>query len=356
MSPSTASVVARLSRYAWIAVPIAVGACSQDVQTLEVLSEPYTIDRIYRSMQGPSATVDVQIPSREPELVWITGYRAEVVGPDGTTLLPPEFMCHSNLGLKDVRRHARLFGWSKLSAHRLFTVSQGQTDLQFPTGFGIPILTSEPLTLTTQVLNHNRPDTVIQARVRVTIEYVSDRDVGEEMTPLYMKSANGLVRLGEQDGHFGAAMAHATTPGAELGMSASHRIIEDEFGRHFAGHWIVPPGRQENTTDVTNWMHVTRDARVHFIAVHVHPFAESLALWDRTSGDTLFTSHMERPADRIGLTRVPSFSSAEGMVLAADHDYSLTSVYRNTSGIDQEAMVVMYLYLQDDEFRNPLAR
>ena len=136
-------------------------------------------------------------------------------------------------------------------------------------------------------------------------------------------------------------------------MAAGRRVIEDQHGREFAGHWIVPPGRQENTTVVTNWMHVPAGARVHFIATHLHPFAEVVTLRDATIDATVFEGHVERFSDRIGLQSVSYYSSKEGFDLNRDHEYTLTSVYDNPTDENQEAMAVMYLYLRDDEFKKP---
>ena len=70
-----------------------------------VYSEVYSIDRKYRSMMGPSSGQDVRLLDVEPpELVWITGYEAEMVGPDGESPMAAEFMCHSNLDI-DVEAH-----------------------------------------------------------------------------------------------------------------------------------------------------------------------------------------------------------------------------------------------------------
>jgi hypothetical protein len=167
------------------------------------VSDVYTIDRKYQSMQGRSGNAEIAILPDEPgEIVWITGYHARVVGEDGSTPVAPEFMCHSNMGF-DAKRHARLFNWSKRTASRLFTVSQGQPSVKFPEGFGIPVMSDELLTVSTQVLNHNHPDTTLNVRVRVTIDYVRDRELSQPLVPLYMKSANALVSLEEHDGYYG---------------------------------------------------------------------------------------------------------------------------------------------------------
>ena len=89
------------------------------------------------------------------ELLWVTGYRAVLVGPDGESAASQEFMCHSNLDI-DMERHRDLFQWKKQVSTRLFTLSQGQFDITFPAGFGLPIFSDEVFSLNTQVLKSGR--------------------------------------------------------------------------------------------------------------------------------------------------------------------------------------------------------
>ena len=134
--------------------------------------------------------------------------------------------------------------------------------------------------------------------------------------------------------------------------AASHEYT-DSFGRRFTGHWVVEPGREVNRTLVTEILDLPFDTTVHYIAVHLHPFAESLELRDLTTGDTVFKSRV-RPAEKgIGIQHVDYFSSEEGVLLRKKHDYELVSVYNNTSGEEQDSMAVMYMYLLDKRFEAP---
>ena len=96
------------------------------------------------------------------------------------------------------------------------------------------------------------------------------------------------------------------------------------------------------------------DSTVHYIAVHLHPFAESLELRDLTTSTTVFKSRARNTRDRIGLDRVESFASHEGLPLRRSHQYELVATYDNTSGVEQDSMAVMFLYLHDRSFRSPL--
>lgn len=326
------------------------------VESATLLSEVYTIDRKYRSMMGPYSQREVRLGDvDEPELVWIVGYEATMVDATGEEAMPQDFMCHSNLDI-DVQSHHVLVGSNPGYSSRLFTLSQGQLSIRFPAGFGIPVLSSEPLGLTTQVLNLNHEGESLGVRHRVTIDYVRDAQVDGQvdgqMKALFPSSAYGLALIEGKDGYYGIRRPDDEThgPGCMVGENASPHEYEDGMGRTFTGHWVVKPGREENRTLVTRLMNLPFDTEIHYIAVHLHPFAESLELRDLTTDTILFRSKAENFDGKIGLLRVDHFTSQEGVPVYRDHEYELVSVYSNTTDEDQDSMAVMYLYLRDHEF------
>jgi hypothetical protein len=321
-----------------------------------VLSDTYEIDKIYKSMKGPKSTQEVYLSkSGRPELLWITGYKTVMVGADGKTPMSQEFICHSNLDL-DIITHRDLFGWRKNNSNtRLFTLSQGQAEIKFPEGFGIPILSTEPLELTTQVLNLNDTNSQFKVRHKITLTYIPDRKLNIPMKPLMVLHAFGLKLLEGKDGYFNVGHASRDEHGAGclIGENAGTKVYRDFFNRIFTGHWVVKPGREVNHTLATRMLVVPYDTTVHYIAVHLHPFAESLELKDLTTGETVYKSNVIGAKDRIGIENVDYFSSEEGIPLFKDHEYEIISVYNNTSDDDQDSMAVMFLYVLDKEFRNP---
>ena len=251
---------------------------------ITVLSEIYTIDKKYKSMMGPTNSQEVTILKfLAPELIWITGYQAVIVGADGQSLMPQQFMCHSNLDF-NLSRYEKLSN-SRGVHPRLFTLSQGQYFVHFPKGFGIPIMSNEPLSLTTQVLNLNHDKINLKVRHKITIDYVHDSELTEPMKPLYPSSAYGLVLLEGDPAIYGIENPNETQQQSSclIGTNASSHIYTDQFGRKFSGHWVVKPGRQVKRTLVNRIMNLDYDTTVHYIAVHLHPFAESLELRDLTT-------------------------------------------------------------------------
>lgn len=331
----------------------------------QFLSNVYTIDRKYRSMEGPASVQTIYLGDRKnPELLWITGIRTEMVAEDGTTPQLPELMCHVNVDL-DANRHQALFDISHPVAARLMTLSQGMLGSKLPAGFGFPIASNEPLLLFTQVLNLNieHPNN-LKVRHRVTFDYVRDADLKTPMQPLFNLGASGMVELtnnpialttmmgaptGQEEHHGASCLIGFRAPQA----AASSADYVDPSGKHMTGHWIVPPGRQVNASDITWFLRLPYDTKLHYAAVHLHPFAESLSVRDVTTGKTVFASKATNPPKGIGLTHVETISSPAGIPFYKDHNYELVSVYNNTTHENADSMASVFLGLDDQEFAKP---
>ena len=343
------------------------------VHELEVLSQVYQVTDIYPSMHGPQSTEHVALrPDAAAELLWIVGFEAVIVEPSSKKQLSQEFMCHTNLDIDPIK-HGEVFPGKKRTSGRLFTLSQGQYRIDLPAGFGLPILSSEMMSLNTQVLNLNVKDIKREVRHRIVMRYVRDSEVTTPMKALYSAGAYGLKLLTGEDGHYGrestaakkASGADAVHQGADAvseeahgqgclpGENASTNEFDDNKGRTFTGHWVVKPGREVNHTRVTQLMDLPFDSTLHYVAVHLHPFAESLELRDLTTGKSVYKAYTRQAKQGIGLAHVDFLSSEAGIALFKDHEYEMISVYNNTSGADQDSMAVMNMYLLDKEFRKP---
>lgn len=331
----------------------------------EILSKVYTIDRKYRSMEGPSSVQRITLgDASKPELLWIVGMKTEMVGEDGTTPQLPELMCHVNVDL-DPAKHQALFDFERTTASRLMTLSQGMLEAKLPAGFGFPIASNEPLLLFTQVLNHNieHPNN-LRVRHRVTFEYVRDAELSEPMKALFNVGASGMVQLENNPNALASMMPSATDGMAAMEHTGANCIVAarapqamasaadytDPSGHKMTGHWTVPPGRQVNASDITWFMQLPYDTRVHYAAFHLHPFAESMSVRDTTTGATIMTANAKNPEDRVGLTHVDTFTSIAGLPLYKSHHYDLVSIYNNTSHSNADSMASVYLGLDDPEF------
>ncbi|MCC5025015.1 MAG: hypothetical protein J6386_20475 [Candidatus Synoicihabitans palmerolidicus] len=320
-----------------------------------ILAPVFTIDKIHRSMMGPSAMQEFSLTTTdEPELLWMVSFRAEMVNADGTELLPQEYMCHSNLDI-DIAAYRQLMEWEKVASPRLFTLSQGQFEVKFPAGFGIPLVSWQPLTLNSQVLNVNEPEINQRVRHRITIEFVRDRNLTEPMTPLFMSAAQAMVLVEGDGGYWGIDDANPAKHGeaCAIGTSASQAGNTDQFGQQFSAHWVVPPGEHVYHSLATNWLSLPFDTTAHYVAVHLHPFDEYIELVDLTEGRTVFRSEATNRSTGIGLEEVEFFANADGIPLWQDHEYQVKTLYNNPTAVVQDSMAVMYFYLKDQEFQKP---
>lgn len=332
------------------------------VQTREIVSKPYHIDKIYASMRGPSGFDHSKLlETDELELLWITGYKTEVVSAKGDDSLSQEFMCHANLDLEP-KTYYQHFPKAPPISGRLFTLSQGQQEIHFPTGTGIPVRSDLELSLATQVLNLNLDKVDLDVKHRVEIEFVRDRDLdayraqnpGWDVLPLYQTAVQGFKAL-ENARYYGVPHDDADPDelgaGCSVGSSAIEGDVdEDAHGQKFTAHWIVPPGEELNRTNVTRFLNLPYDTKVHYIATHLHPYAESLTLNDLTTGKQVYQSTVRNSKDRIGIDEVDVYSSLEGIPLFEDHEYELVSKYNNTGTKDVDSMAVLYFYARDQHF------
>ena len=334
-----------------------------------LISPVYTIDKKYKSMKGPYSvetfrfgyTKDDEVPtgeSYEEEIIWIVGISADVISEDGNETLPDEFMCHANLDFTSKRQHKLFQNRTRGTYNRIVTLSQGQTDIQLPEGFGIPMLSTTPIQLTTQVLNHNEIENLpINVRQKVTIKYIKDKDLTESLTPLYrQEGAYSLVSMTGEPAIFDVGTPQDAHEGSSClpGENAGTDIYKDKFGRLFSGHWVVKPGEDVTHTVITEKMRLPYDTDIHAIGVHLHPFAESISLKDLTTDEVIYESRPTQKKSGVGLESVPYYSDNENAIpLRKDHEYEIISVYNNTSSEDQDAMAVLGIYAIDHDF-NPV--
>ena len=336
----------------------------------QVLSNIYPIVKKYKSMEGPAGAQTVYLGDHSnPELLWLTAIKTEVVAADGKKLMSPQLMCHMNVDI-DPERHKALFNLQRYPAARLMTISQGMRvagggfAARLPEGFAFPIASNEPLYVMTQVLNHNieHPKN-LNVRHRVTFEYLRDRDLTRRPIPVFNLPVSGMVQM--SDNPLALASMTASADPAEhhgvtclVGMRAPNAAgmasdYIDPKGRHMTGHWVVPPGKQVNTSDATWFMNLPYDSKLHYAAVHLHPYAQSLTLRDATTGTDVFKAQAVNPKNAVGLERVDSFVSLEGVPMYKNHKYELVSVYNNPTKQNADSMASMFMALDDPEFVAP---
>ena len=229
-------------------------AAEVSTQTKEVLTDVVTITQKYDfdSKAWPGEMQYVVLSYCEPpELLWITGARLDLVGPDGHAPVSGEFVRYSCLRIDNlllsIQAHNRLFGNATTplpvqGKPGLLCFNQGHLQTTFPPGFAIPVLSHEPLLVDAAVVNQNHEEPV-EIRFKWTVEYIRDQELQQPLRPLFI------------------------------------RLVRVEPPR-----WTVPPGREGKRFNVTSQLALPFDTTVHSIRVSLQPFGESLELRDLTTG------------------------------------------------------------------------
>jgi len=286
-------------------------------ETKEIVSQTHTIDRTYQSMEGLKSTVHFVFNDNEkPNLIWLKKTHVEVIDKNNN-VLSDKYLCHSNLhydwGKKSLQSHnmnIRTSSWEKF-----VDLQQGNMEIEFPKNFGMPLLSNEPLSFHSMVINPQNVAEPFDVRVKTTFEIIHDNDTDSQFKPL------SLQIIG-------------------LEVPNEHQTL--------TFHWEVPPGRHTYRQLQKRGTGIPFNTTIHYIAFHVHHFAESVELYDLTAQNSVFKGYITNLPDRID--HIDRFSSEKGIFLDMSHEYELIAVYNNPTASHISAMAIMYLYYFDKNF------
>ncbi len=348
----------RIARRADQAKVVGHDVADSGAGSVTLLSQTYTLDRIYHSMQGPYGVLEgIKLEGQDPKkLLWVTGIETTVMGKDGETAISPEFFCHANLTLGEKgntpEAHNTAFGGETHLDWRLFTLVPGRLSQHLPDGFGVPVHGGETLDFLAMSLNQNVADRTVLARFRTKVSYVPDGV--QPMHPVFRRALYGYEPMGHAvtDGACTAGSHPGQACGPFQGRTASPHGFVQSVGPEKTIHWLISPGEYESHTPVDDQLDLPFDTTVHYVTGHLHPFGVSLALRDLTTNETLFSIKASDWDDRLGVAHMDEISSPEGIPLHRDHKYELVTVYNNTTKSDIDAMSILYIYCRDWSFEN----
>jgi len=349
-------------------------AAEESLLTLN--SASYHLDKLYRSMEGPSSVQsDIELaPSSHFDLpnrvasnaakttspiqhfVWLTGIDTTIVDAKSQAQISPEYFCHSNLtfaehGTTPEQYNARLggkihFDW------RLFSLVPGRSSIELPQGFGIPVPSDASLDYFTMSLNQN-PRNEVDVRMRTHLHTVSPDETNAPTKALFRRAVYVLQHEGagahsaadhkscnaKSLDHVGAGCGEWKTVTAANGSTMLMPV------EGMTNHWTVPPGHHVYQSDITPQLNLPFDTTIHYATIHVHPFARGMELRDLTTGKAVLQLNSRDWTDRIGVAHVDEFKSTRGLPITRGHHYQLSVDYDNTSAADTDAMAILYLYL-----------
>jgi hypothetical protein len=118
-------------------------------------------------------------------------------------------------------------------------------------------------------------------------------------------------------------------------------------GENFSGHWLVPPGKHNYPAIQNGQLALTKDIKVHYIWMHLHPYGESMSLKDKTTGKIIWTGKAKNIGDKAVVLETDHFSSSEGVWLYKNHQYEVLTTYNNRTSKKIDAMALLYMYYSE---------
>lgn len=320
-------------------------------QQYKMISPAFLIDGIYKSMEGPKASNYVQL-SQDSTLLWITGFHVRALDSKTKKPISNDFICHTNVDFNDVNYFTNFHLQHRIGKQypRMTSLSHGLENFSFPKGYGVPMKGNDWLFVTTQTLNHNLPDANFLVKHEVTIEYLKPNTTTK---PLMSRTVFVQLPYDKND-----PFKEPLDPASNqcIPVETKNHSYDDGHGNKLSGHWVIPQGKNTYRSSVDAQLQMTDSLRLHAAAIHVHPFATAITLFDQTAGTPIFTSKITNHKGKIGLSKIEPFSSEEGIWLYKNHHYDLVLEVNNTTATEQDMMGSMFLFFYDKELDSILNR
>jgi hypothetical protein len=317
----------------------------------KMLSPTFVIDGIYKSMEGPKASRYIQLDQSD-KVLWITGFKVKAMDAKTNETLSNDYICHMNVDINDAQYYTQWHLEDRIGKQypRMTSLSHGLEQFDFPKGYGVPIIGKDYLFVTTQTLNHNQPDIFKKVKHEVSVRYEA---YDKTQKPLMSKTVYIQLPFDKHD-PFKGPLDPASNQC--IPVETKNHTYCDKAGNMLSGHWVIPSGIKTYRSSITEQLQIKDSARLHFSAPHVHPFATSISVVDKTENKTLFTCKVTNYQNKIGLQNIETFSSEKGIRLYENHEYELVMTCNNTSKTDQDMMGSMFLFFYDKELDRTISK
>jgi len=290
---------------------------------------PVHIKEKYISMTGPVLEEKQRLGPETPEgPLWVKGFRVDVIDAKGGKE-SSEYLCHSWV----------VFGKPTGADQKMLTISEGLDEMTFPPGFAVRVENQpQNAALLAQALNNNEK-TDKNLSYRLTVNYLDDASAKKyNIRPLRTISVAIMAKDANPSGSSEICRTQDEAGGVPPPPGMTKSIV----------HFDVPPGRHEYRSPVPKNSPLYMGGTIHYIKLHLHPYGESVSLYDKTAQKKVWTGRVKMGEGRILLTDVDYYSSVEGIKIDTTHDYEIVSVYNNTTDKLTDAMAVLRVYIADD--------
>lgn len=313
------------------------------------------------SMGGPADSDPIPAAScaaRQRKLYWLRSLSLQVLDEKGNPLPTAEFICHFNLDVDLDYRNQVFPEGERCTVSRILTLTQGQTSVRFPDGYGVPVASDEQWTFTFQAANRTTDEHRL-LRHRLTMELIEDKDLLEPIQPLAWVTPYLSVVV-DKNSPAAREREKKEMPGClptTVGLTAPNSVPGTNFdswcGQRRTGHWVVAPGRHTYQSGVPE-LRNPEDRTLRLIWSHVHPLLESASLIDCKTRKPLFqVTSSTRTKPGLEIENIALLSFPEGLTMARNTNYELQSIYNNTTGQGQDSMVTLGMFFDDTKFARP---
>ena len=208
-------------------------------------------------------------------------------------------------------------------------MSQGQESIVFPKGYSlrIPRIQGQTFSIEAMTMNNNYKNLKKIVDFDFKFEFVDEETaIKAKMIPLVKLTLPVVV---EKHNHRESSPVYTS--------------------KNHVGHWIVPPGRHEYSYDVSKRLQTKKRTQIHYIYAHLHPYAESIQLYDADSKTILFEAKTTVNKDLARLEKVPIYSSENSAAIhvGPNGNYLVKVVYNNTTTKDIDAMAGFKVFLPE---------
>jgi hypothetical protein len=249
---------------------------------------------------------------------------------------------------------------------RFFSLVPGRLQVSLPPGYGIPVLSDTPLDFFTMALNLNITDRTFKVRFKGTIDFVRDADTTGPMKPLFHRvlyvvqplAGSGMehMKMCASMSHPGEGCADAMATNVAAGVISTKDGVLARFGSDVTYHWMVPPGRHTYTARIVEKeLNLSAPTTIHYATAHLHPYGESVELYDLTAQQSVLKIQGEDYPDKVGVARMGEFQSERGLLITPEHQYEIRAAYNNTTPAATDGMAILYIYLLEKDFHRPTA-
>jgi hypothetical protein len=330
---------------------------SENGYVADFSSSTLVVDGIIKSMKGPVSYKIFLLNDKEEELYWITGMDVKANSKYNSEGISNDFICHTNLYHNDVEHFARmgLEERNNLQHAQAITLTKGDLFFDFPEGFGYPLFSNEKIYLGSQALNLNIENPLFTVDFNFKLKFEKDRE--QRLKPLYMRYVVVSLPYDIENKEISTIFQENRDNKVScvaLDQDGKYFNRVDENGEPTTVFWLVPKGKHTYRSDFTKSLALDTIVTLHKINAHVHPYATSIALRDKTIDSTVFKAIVTNYKKKVGLDNITSFTSKKGIKMYPDHDYELVEEVNNTSNQEVEMMGSMFLYFYDHELDKKL--